>query len=79
MWERQAENKSVSLEITSLKWFTVIGFYRDSEQRFMEAIKAIDGDGAEASMGLKHAGLIVTGVISGTHSCCGDNVYIREY
>ncbi len=81
MWERHRApvNSDARTDQTPKKWFTVVGFWPDSRQRFLEAVLAPTGKAAEQAMGDKYPGLTVTGVITGLKRACDNEIYVKTY
>jgi len=62
-----------------MKTFTVIGFWRDTQQRFMDSVVAKDGDEAERNVGGSNPGLTIVGSIIGNHKAADTESYIQEF
>ena len=59
--------------------YTVIGFWRDTEQRFMTSVQAADADHAEQKVGSANPGITLTGSITGNHKAADSEIYIQEF
>jgi len=59
--------------------YTVIGFWRDTEQRFMTSVEADDADHAERKVGSANPGITLTGSIRGDHGAADQETYIQEF
>ena len=52
-----------------MTYFTVVGFYPDTLQRFSEWLEANNADEAELKCSEVFPGLAVCGIIAGCHAC----------
>lgn len=62
-----------------MKMYTVIGFWRNTQQRFMESIKAKDADEAERNIGGNNPGITIVGSVLGDHVAADRETYIQEF
>ena len=62
-----------------MKMFTVIGYWEDSHQRFMDSTVAKDAADAEKIIGRLNDGLIIVASIVGDHKAADNKVYIEQF
>jgi hypothetical protein len=60
-----------------MKIFTVIGFYRDSRQRYADTYEAETADAAEAQAVGQLPTLVVCGVIAGSHNTTESETMVK--
>lgn len=56
--------------------YTVVGVWPDSAQKFMDSVYASSGDEAEAKINKMLPGLMVAGVVAGSHKAADTGPYV---
>lgn len=59
-------------------YYTVVGYWPDSMQRFADYIEAENLEEAEEAILNKHSGVSICAVIEGQHQCVDNYGYVRS-